>query len=196
MAADLQNILGGGEQTVRAAGSRDTAQTIHTRCLTTGAPHSQLTSSGPYRRICCCGRLLLLLLLLPFPAASFAFLHSPAAAMPFYRDGKAYPSQQPQESQDAPESSQLAPATQLERPPDCRNFNETPAFGILCSTMDRLRNEKPTKRIDTLTRFLQLWRIKVGNDFYPVIRLLLPDVSRACRIHTHPSVTASAQCTV
>lgn len=97
--------------------------------------------------------------------------------MPLYRDGKVYPSHTQEESQDAPPPSQLVPATQLERPADCRNFKDTPAFGILCSTMDRLRNEKPAKRIDTLTRFMEIWRNRVGNDFYPLIRLLLPDVS-------------------
>lgn len=111
--------------------------------------------------------------------------------MPIYRDGKAYPSHTQEESQDAPAPSQLAPATQLERPAGCRNFNDTPAFGILCSTMDRLRNEKPAKRIDTLTRFMQIWRTRVGNDFYPLIRLLLPDVSFVMYCEADLSVTGS-----
>ena len=44
--------------------------------------------------------------------------------------------------------------------------------------MDRLRTEEASKRRNTLERFFELWRIKVGNDLYPLIRLLLPDVSR------------------
>jgi len=79
-------------------------------------------------------------------------------------------------SQAAPPSSQLAAPTQLERPPECINRHSTPAFAILCSVMDRMRNEKATKRTETLTRFFNLWRSKVGNDLYPLIRLLLPDV--------------------
>jgi DNA ligase-4 len=43
--------------------------------------------------------------------------------------------------------------------------------------MDRLRSEKANKRFDTLKRFMDVWRLKVGNDLYPLIRLLLPDVS-------------------
>jgi len=43
--------------------------------------------------------------------------------------------------------------------------------------MDRLRTEEASKRRNTLERFFELWRIKVGNDLYPLIRLLLPDVS-------------------
>ncbi|EJT47704.1 hypothetical protein A1Q1_03481 [Trichosporon asahii var. asahii CBS 2479] len=83
--------------------------------------------------------------------------------MPLYRDGKVYPSHTQEETQDAPAPSQLAPATQLERSPDCRNFKDTPAFGILCSTMDRLRNEKPAKRIDTLTRERPVYHLKEAN---------------------------------
>jgi hypothetical protein len=43
--------------------------------------------------------------------------------------------------------------------------------------MDRLRSEEAGKRKDTLQRFFRLWREKVGSDLYPLIRLLLPDVS-------------------
>jgi DNA ligase-4 len=42
--------------------------------------------------------------------------------------------------------------------------------------MDRLRTEDPSKRKNTLERFFEIWRVKVGNDLYPLIRLLLPDV--------------------
>jgi DNA ligase-4 len=90
---------------------------------------------------------------------------------------------QPKEEDDdgsgsqAPRTSQLPPPTQLERPAECVNRNSTPAFAILCSVMDRLRNEKAGKRSETLARFFEIWRKKVGYDLYPLIRLLLPDVS-------------------
>lgn len=74
------------------------------------------------------------------------------------------------------QAAPLPPPTQLERPPDCINRHPTPAFAILCSVMDRLRSEEASKRRDTLTRFMNIWRLKVGNDLYPLIRLLLPDV--------------------
>lgn len=47
--------------------------------------------------------------------------------------------------------------------------------------MDRLRSEEASKRRDTLSRFMDLWRVKVGNDLYPLIRLLLPDVCPEAR---------------
>lgn len=65
----------------------------------------------------------------------------------------------------------------LERPRECINRFPTPAFSLLCTMMDRLRTEEASKRRNTLERFFELWRIKVGNDLYPLIRLLLPDVS-------------------
>lgn len=74
------------------------------------------------------------------------------------------------------QSAPVPPPTQLERPPDCINRFPTPAFAILCDVMDRLRSEEAGKRKSTLTSFMNLWRIKVGNDLYPLIRLLLPDV--------------------
>ncbi|ORX34780.1 ATP dependent DNA ligase domain-domain-containing protein [Kockovaella imperatae] len=72
----------------------------------------------------------------------------------------------------------LAPSATLERPPDCINRNPTPAFSLLCTVMDRLRTEEPSRRRDTLSRFMSIWRAKVGNDLYPLIRLLLPDRDR------------------
>lgn len=75
------------------------------------------------------------------------------------------------------QSAPLPPPTQLERPRDCINRNPTPPFSVLCAVMDRLRTEEASKRRDILTRFMNQWRIKVGNDLYPLIRLLLPDVS-------------------
>lgn len=68
------------------------------------------------------------------------------------------------------------PPTQLERPPDCINKFPTPNFGVLTHILDRLRTEKAIRRSETLSRFMDLWRLKVGNDLYPLIRLLLPDV--------------------
>lgn len=81
------------------------------------------------------------------------------------------------ESQSQPAASALPPPTQLERPADCINRESTPNFAVLCNMMDRLRSEKANKRFDTLKRFMDVWRLKVGNDLYPLIRLLLPDVS-------------------
>lgn len=91
-------------------------------------------------------------------------------------------------SQDEPDEASL-PASQpqppvplttnLERPKECINKYPTPAFSLLCTMMDRMRAEDPSKRKETLSRFMSLWRVKVGNDIYPLIRLLLPDVSEA-----------------
>lgn len=64
----------------------------------------------------------------------------------------------------------------LERPRECVNKHWTPPFSLLCTMMDRLRSEEANKRRDTLARFMNLWRVKVGNDLYPLIRLILPDV--------------------
>lgn len=72
-----------------------------------------------------------------------------------------------------------AQVSNLERPRECINRYPTPAFSLLCTMMDRLRTEEASKRRNTLERFFDLWRIKVGNDLYPLIRLLLPDVSLA-----------------
>ncbi len=69
----------------------------------------------------------------------------------------------------------------LERPKECINKHSTPAFYVLCSIMDRMRTEAAGKRHEILTRFMDAWRLKVGNDLYPLIRLLLPDVSH-CRV--------------
>jgi hypothetical protein len=69
------------------------------------------------------------------------------------------------------------PVSTVERPPGCINKYPTPGFSLLCTMMDRLRSEEASKRKETLSRFFELWRVKVGNDLYPLVRLLLPDVS-------------------
>ncbi|KAK8845565.1 hypothetical protein IAR55_006280 [Kwoniella newhampshirensis] len=76
-----------------------------------------------------------------------------------------------------PEPPTLPPST-LERPAECINRNSTPHFSLLCTMMDRLRTEEASKRKDILGRFMDLWRVKVGWDMYPLIRLLLPDRDR------------------
>ncbi|WWC58136.1 uncharacterized protein I303_100671 [Kwoniella dejecticola CBS 10117] len=73
---------------------------------------------------------------------------------------------------------QEPPSANLEKPADCVNKFPTPHFSLLCTMMDRLRTEEASKRRDILYRFMELWRIKVGNDLYPLIRLLLPDRDR------------------
>ncbi|KAK4686832.1 DNA ligase 4, partial [Tremellales sp. Uapishka_1] len=87
----------------------------------------------------------------------------------------------PPASQDEPSSSQqtsMPPPTNLERPRECINKFPTPPFSIVCEMMDRMRNEDPTKKKETLKRLMGLWREKVGLDMYPLIRLLLPDRDR------------------
>ncbi|WRT63833.1 uncharacterized protein IL334_000758 [Kwoniella shivajii] len=83
----------------------------------------------------------------------------------------------PAASQPEPPLSQIQTTT-LERPSECVNKYPTPHFSLLCTMMDRLRTEEASKRKDILSRFMELWRIKVGNDLYPLIRLLLPDRDR------------------
>ncbi|BEI97354.1 hypothetical protein CcaverHIS631_0209430 [Cutaneotrichosporon cavernicola] len=89
---------------------------------------------------------------------------------------------QPKDEDDAElplsQAAQLAPPTQLERPRECVNRFQTPPFSVICSVMDRLRTEEAGKRKEILTRFMSQWRHKVGNDLYPLIRLLLPDRDR------------------
>ncbi|KAL7418712.1 DNA ligase (ATP) [Cryptotrichosporon argae] len=70
------------------------------------------------------------------------------------------------------------PPSTLERPAGCINRHSTPPFALLCSVMDRMRSEEAGKRRETLSRFMALWRVKVGNDLYPLVRLLLPDRDR------------------
>lgn len=97
---------------------------------------------------------------------------------PWYRGSRTEPVAS-QASADGPDEDFISPAgpSTLERPRDCINKHPTPAFAVLCSMMDRLRSEEAGKRKDTLQRFFRLWREKVGSDLYPLIRLLLPDVS-------------------
>ncbi|WWD22515.1 hypothetical protein CI109_107008 [Kwoniella shandongensis] len=76
-----------------------------------------------------------------------------------------------------PEPPTLPPST-LDRPAECINRQSTPHFSLLCTMMDRLRTEETSKRRDILGRFMELWRVKVGWDMYPLIRLLLPDRDR------------------
>lgn len=93
--------------------------------------------------------------------------------------GHQVPSTQEADPEAGPSSQgDVAPQiSTLERPRECINRFPTPAFSLLCTMMDRLRTEEASKRRNTLERFFELWRIKVGNDLYPLIRLLLPDVS-------------------
>lgn len=133
----------------------------------------------------------------PFPS-SRCFLHelykrsgphSDNMPAPHYRGGHRV-GPPPDASQDDPDDS-LLPASQpqppgppptisnLERPKECINKYPTPAFSLLCTMMDRMRSEEASKRRETLLRFMSLWRVKVGHDMYPLIRLLLPDVRNA-----------------
>jgi DNA ligase-4 len=95
---------------------------------------------------------------------------------PWYRGSRTEPVASQTSAGDEDFVSPAGPST-LERPRDCINKHPTPAFAVLCSMMDRLRSEEAGKRKDTLQRFFRLWREKVGSDLYPLIRLLLPDVS-------------------
>ena len=105
--------------------------------------------------------------------------------MPSGRWHRGHPNPPPSQEYDpdadpeaGPSSHPLPQVSNLERPRECINRFPTPAFSLLCTMMDRLRTEEASKRRNTLERFFELWRIKVGNDLYPLIRLLLPDVSR------------------
>lgn len=80
-----------------------------------------------------------------------------------------------QDNEAGPSASATTTST-LERPPGCINKYPTPPFSLLCTVMDRLRSEEASKRRNTLETLFKLWREKVGNDLYPLIRLLLPDV--------------------
>lgn len=75
------------------------------------------------------------------------------------------------------EKPTLAAATTLERPADCINRGQYPAFYIICGYLNRLRADAPHKKYELLMRIFGNWREKVGPDLYPLIRLLLPDVS-------------------
>lgn len=97
---------------------------------------------------------------------------------PWIRGNRApNPNVDPESLGDESELQPQAVVSTLERPRECINKHSTPPFSLLCTMMDRLRSEEANKRRDTLGRFMNLWRVKVGNDLYPLIRLLLPDVS-------------------
>ncbi|KGB77341.2 hypothetical protein CNBG_3179 [Cryptococcus deuterogattii R265] len=76
------------------------------------------------------------------------------------------------------EKPTLAAATTLERPTDCINRGQYPAFYIICGYLNRLRADAPHKKYELLMRIFGNWREKVGPDLYPLIRLLLPDKDR------------------
>lgn len=111
-----------------------------------------------------------LLTFLPSSSSYIAAMPPPA-----YYHGHPVPASQDEPSETI-ETAPPVPPSNLERPSDCINKYSTPPFALLCTMMDRMRSEEASKRRDTLIRFMDLWRIKVGNDMYPLIRLLLPDV--------------------
>jgi DNA ligase-4 len=108
---------------------------------------------------------------------------------PPWRRGNRAPETAPSQSQEDPDLIPPPPpvVSAVERPKECINKYPTPAFALLCTMMDRLRSEEASKRRETLIRFMDLWRVKVGNDMYPLIRLLLPDVSVSIRSRVVPA---------
>lgn len=106
--------------------------------------------------------------------SSLAFAMPPP---PWIRGARAPGPYQDDPSLEAEATEHVPQVSAPERPKDCVNRHSTPPFSLLCTMMDRLRSEEANKRRDTLSRFMNLWRIKVGNDLYPLIRLILPDVS-------------------
>lgn len=121
---------------------------------------------------------------LPLILCLYLPYHLHQSQMPSGRWHRGHPNPPPSQEYDpdadpeaGPSSHPLPQVSNLERPRECINRFPTPAFSLLCTMMDRLRTEEASKRRNTLERFFELWRIKVGNDLYPLIRLLLPDVS-------------------
>ncbi|ODN88085.1 hypothetical protein L198_06844 [Cryptococcus wingfieldii CBS 7118] len=76
------------------------------------------------------------------------------------------------------DDSKLPPPMTLERPPECVNRNSTPAFYVVVSALESIRKQKQHDKHQTLVRLFALWRQNVGNDLYPLIRLLIPDKDR------------------
>lgn len=123
---------------------------------------------------------------LEHPTGSIPFIpqHSTASTLqlimpapPWHRGARPPGPYQDDPSLEAATTAQVPQVSTLERPKECVNRHSTPPFSLLCTMMDRLRTEEANKRRDTLARFMSLWRVKVGNDLYPLIRLILPDVS-------------------
>ncbi|WVQ76196.1 hypothetical protein IAR50_005859 [Cryptococcus sp. DSM 104548] len=76
------------------------------------------------------------------------------------------------------DDTKMPPPMTLERPPECVNRNSTPAFYVVVSALESIRKQKQHEKHQTLVRLFTLWRQNVGNDLYPLIRLLIPDKDR------------------
>ncbi|PVG04723.1 putative DNA ligase [Serendipita vermifera] len=79
------------------------------------------------------------------------------------------------------ESNALVPVleTTSDYPPEPQNFGETPVFGTLTLLFEAIQNERrQDKRRLMLEKWFQLWRQRVGPNFYPVLRLILPHKDR------------------
>ncbi|GAA5922726.1 DNA ligase (ATP) DNL4 [Sporobolomyces koalae] len=78
------------------------------------------------------------------------------------------------------EEGPLAEPDDIERPPGLVNKADAP-FGSLCGllevleTANREGHKKPGYKGTLIAKFFERWRDRVGNDFYPLIRLLLPE---------------------
>ncbi|TFY80531.1 hypothetical protein EWM64_g3480 [Hericium alpestre] len=68
-------------------------------------------------------------------------------------------------------------------PPRPENHGSAP-FSVLSGLFDKLQNErKPERRRKLLSAWFDHWRKEIGNDLYPVLRLILPQKDRERAIY-------------
>lgn len=106
---------------------------------------------------------------------------------PHYAKRKSLPAAPPEapgddkEDEDMPDVLQRAQPDDISKPEVVINTAQLP-FGVLCSIYDELekatrmkqKNKAETKG-QMIEHFFKLWRERIGNDLYPVVRLMLPD---------------------
>ncbi|GAA5955325.1 hypothetical protein JCM8115_001915 [Rhodotorula mucilaginosa] len=107
---------------------------------------------------------------------------------PHYAKRKSLPAAPPpaqgddmKDDEDMPDVLQRAQPDDIIKPEVVFNTAQLP-FGVLCSIYDELekatrmkqKNKAETKG-QMLEHFFKLWRERIGNDLYPVVRLMLPE---------------------
>ncbi|GAA5981421.1 hypothetical protein JCM10908_004104 [Rhodotorula pacifica] len=97
------------------------------------------------------------------------------------RKGSPAPSGDKDDDDEMTDVLQRAQPDEIEKPANMSNFDKLP-FGVLCSIYDELEKATRTKhkhksetKGQMIETFFRLWRERIGNDLYPVVRLMLPE---------------------
>ncbi|KAF9071362.1 DNA ligase 4 [Rhodocollybia butyracea] len=86
---------------------------------------------------------------------------------------------QPTPAPTTPPRSPPPDTSESSYPPPPQNIGPSPGFGVLVGLFERLSNErKQDKRRKHLNRWFEHYRTEVGNDLFPVLRLILPQKDR------------------